>query len=108
MKIPLYNLRYKIAADGSAQMAIIATRWTAYNNELQHSVAIPQGIASGFLRPSLKQEIKFDNLRKHKLLLLTPYIAGSVNENNHYNENINKVLPERSNRFTAGLDAKLG
>lgn len=108
MKIPLYNLRYKIADDGSAQMAVSVTRWTAYNNELQHSVNIPQGIAYGFLKPSLKQEMKFDNLKKHKLLLLTPYLAASATEKNPYNEDLKKITPDNNTRLTAGLDAKIG
>lgn len=108
MKIPLHNLRYKIAPDGSAQMAISVTRWTAYNNELQHSVQVPQGVASGFLRPSLKQEARFGSLKKHKQLLLTPYVAATNTQDNPYNEDLKKVTPDKSTRFTAGLDAKIG
>jgi hypothetical protein len=108
MKIPLHNLRYKIAPDGSVQMAISVTRWTAYNNELQHSVKIPQGVSGGFLRPSLKQEAKFSGLRKHKQLLLTPYIAATNTENNLYNEDLKKITTDRSTHLTAGLDAKIG
>lgn len=106
MKIPLYNLRYKQNTNGNVEMGISSTRMIQHKQEIHHFPSAPQNAIEPIMKPSLKQPVVFENLKKQKLFLLTPYFLSAKNRENRIIDD--KLVKDKKWKNTVGVDAKMG
>lgn len=105
MKIPLFNLRYSFNDDGKVNMGLSAFRAIQSKQEYHHFPAIPPNIQDAEMKPSLKQPIVFNKLKKHNLFLISPFLSHNTNQTNLFNNNdyTGRIV---TNQLNFGIDFK--
>ena len=108
MQIPISSLRFQ-DIDGETTMGISVFRWIPAKNEgdIYPAISNEWGQTS-HLKPSLYQEVVFEDLSPKKPLYITPYILTSFEQENTLNEGETAYEYGQDFKFEPGLDVKYG
>ena len=108
MLIPISSLRFQ-DMDGQTVMGINVFRWIPAKDEGDIFPAISNEWGpTGHIKPSLYEEVVFEDLSPKKPLHITPYILTSFVEENQINETETAYDYGKESRFEPGLDIKYG
>ncbi|MBT3243121.1 MAG: carbohydrate binding family 9 domain-containing protein [Bacteroidetes bacterium] len=106
-KIPLSSLRYQLN-DGIVTMGLTSCWFIPAKNELVCSPSILPDYALGNWKPSMAQEVFFEELNSKKPLYISPYLLGGIAYQHELNETETSYIKTTTPKFDAGLDLKLG
>ncbi len=108
MRIPVSSLRFT-DIDGRVEMGMIVWRWTARSQETSIFPVFEPiwGVWSPF-KPSMAQQIVFEEMFSRKPLYLTPFILGGKGFTNELNDDETAYLYTADNPREFGLDLKYG
>lgn len=108
MQIPISSLRFQ-DIDGETTMGISVFRWIPAKNEgdIYPAISNEWGQTS-HLKPSLYQEVVFEDLSPKKPLYITPYVLTSFEQENTLNEGETAYEYGQNFKFEPGLDVKYG
>ena len=108
MQIPISSLRFQ-DIDGKTVMGISVFRWIPAKDEGYIFPAISNEWGpTSHLKPSLYQEVVFDELSPKKPLYITPYVLTSFEQANELNDAETAYDFSQDFKFEPGLDVKYG
>ncbi len=107
VRIPFSSLRFQ-QIDGTVVMGINVNRKVARKTERVVFPATPTVADWAFLKPSLAQKIRFEGVKPHTPLYITPYALGGSGFQNNLNETANGYQKNNSNTSDIGVDLKYG
>jgi hypothetical protein len=108
MLIPISSLRFQ-DINGQTVMGISVFRWIPAKDEGDIFPAISNEWGpTGHIKPSLYEEVVFEDLSPKKPLHITPYILTAFVEENQLNEAETAYDYGKESRFEPGLDIKYG
>lgn len=107
-RVPFSSLRFQ-DEDGRVVMGLICWRWIAHKNEVVTFPKIsPEWGGWSFWKPSLAQEIIFEDVFSKKPLYVAPYILGGFGLSFELNEAETAYERRDDPALEAGLDIKYG
>jgi hypothetical protein len=108
IQIPISSLRFQ-DIDGKTVMGLSVFRWIPAKNEGDIFPAISNewGPTSN-MKPSLYEEVVFEDLSPKKPLYITPYLLTGFDQQNNLNETGTAYEYSGNFRFEPGLDIKYG
>ena len=108
MQIPISSLRFQ-DIDGQTVMGISVFRWLPAKNEgyIFPAISNEWGPIS-HMKPSLYEEVVFNDLSPKKPLHIAPYLLTSYEQNNELNETETAYEYSGGFKFEPGLDIKYG
>jgi len=108
MLIPISSLRFQ-DIDGQTVMGISVFRWIPAKDEGDIFPAISNEWGpTSHIKPSLYEEVVFEDLSPKKPLHITPYILAAFVQENQLNEAETAYVYGQDYRFEPGLDVKYG
>lgn len=107
-RVPFSSLRFQ-DEDGRVVMGLICWRWIAHKNEVVIFPKIsPEWGGWSFWKPSLAQEIIFEDVFSRKPLYVAPYLLGGFGRSFELNEAETAYERRDDPALEAGLDIKYG
>jgi hypothetical protein len=108
MQIPISSLRFQ-DIDGQTVMGISVFRWIPAKNEGDIFPAISNEWGpTSYLKPSLYEEVVFEDLSPKKPLYITPYVLAAFEQQNELNDAETAHEYSQDFKFEPGLDIKYG
>jgi len=108
MLIPISSLRFQ-DIDGKTEMGISVLRWLPAKDEMQiFPVISNEWGPTSHLKPSLYEEVLFEDLSPKKPLHITPYLLTGFDQQNELNEAETAYEYSEDFKFEPGLDIKYG
>ncbi len=108
MQIPISSLRFQ-DIDGQTVMGISVFRWIPAKNEGDIFPAISNEWGqTSHLKPSLYEEVVFQELSPKKPLYITPYLLTGFEQQNELNDAETAYEYSEDFKFEPGLDIKYG
>lgn len=108
MKIPLSILRFN-AEDGVTNMGLGLYRYSAHDKIMDVYPAISNQFGFfSFSKPSLTQDVAFENLENKRPVYFTPFVLGSSSTQSDLNTMADGYTTTRTNDFSAGFSAQYG
>ena len=108
MQIPISSLRFQ-DIDGQTVMGISVFRWIPAKNEGDIFPAISNEWGpTSYLKPSLYEEVVFEDLSPKKPLYITPYVLAAFEQQNELNDVETAHEYSQDFKFEPGLDIKYG
>jgi len=108
MLIPISSLRFQ-DIDGQTVMGLSVFRWIPAKNEGDVFPAISNEYGQfSHLKPSLYEEVVFEELSPKKPLLITPYLLTGFDQGNELNDAESAYEYKQDFKFEPGLDIKYG
>ncbi len=108
MRIPISSIRFQDNG-GKAIMGITVWRWIPHKNETIIFPAIhPKYGDFAMMKPSLTQEVIFEDIQPKKPLYIAPYALAGYSMSNDLNDDETKYINESEPTIEAGLDIKYG
>ena len=108
MQIPISSLRFQ-DIDGLTVMGISVLRWIPAKNEGDIFPAISnEWGTTSYIKPSLYQEVVFEELSPKKPLYITPYVLTGFDLQNELNNDETAYEYGQDFKFEPGLDIKFG
>jgi hypothetical protein len=108
MLIPISSLRFQ-DMNGLTIMGLSVLRWIPVKDELYTFPAISNEWGpTSHMKPSLYEEVVFENLSPKKPLHIAPYILTAYEQEHELNETETAYVYGDNYRFEPGLDIKYG
>lgn len=108
IKIPFSILRFS-SNDGLTKMGLSFYRYSAHDKKLDVYPAISNEFGFfSFSKPSLSQDVVFENIKNENPLYFTPFILGSRSTISELNEQETGYKSSKNNDFSAGFSAQYG
>jgi hypothetical protein len=108
MQLPISSLRFQ-DMDGQTVMGISAFRWIPAKDEGDIFPAISNEWGpTSHVKPSLYQEVVFEDLSPKKPLYITPYLLTGFDQKNELTSDETAYEYSKKFRFEPGLDIKYG
>jgi hypothetical protein len=108
MQIPISSLRFQ-DIDGKTVMGISVFRWIPARDEGDIFPAISnQWGPTSHMKPSLFQEVVFEDLSPKKPLYITPYLLTGVDQEHRLNDAETAYEYGKDFKFEPGIDIKYG
>lgn len=106
-KIPLSSLRFQ-ESDGKVIMGLTIARFIPAKNEMDVFPSISPDYSLGTWKPSLAQDVVFENLQTRKPFYLSPYVLAGIGREADLNGEESAYEHSTKPKFDAGLDLKVG
>jgi len=108
MQIPISSLRFQ-DINGKSVMGISVLRWLPAKDEMQIFPAISNEWGpTSHLKPSLYEEVVFEDLSPKKPLHIAPYLLTGFDQQNELNDAETAYEYSQDFKFEPGLDVKYG
>ncbi|MCH7574450.1 MAG: carbohydrate binding family 9 domain-containing protein [Candidatus Marinimicrobia bacterium] len=107
LRIPFSSLRFQ-DKDGQVVMGLIAWRYLAQKNEFVSFPPYDPQWSWGFVKPSIAQDVSFENVFASRPLYITPYFLGGNVETVKLNDVETGYLHASSPQRNFGADLKVG
>lgn len=107
VRIPFSSLGFQ-DVDGRVEMGLYVQRGIARKNERITFPEVPANIARAYFKPSLAQKIVFNDIKSSRLLHITPYLSGGLEQNQQLNESGIKYSKNNDYTYETGFDIKYG
>lgn len=106
MKIPFNILRFD-TKDQLTKMGLSAYRYSAFDKKMDTYPAISNQFGFfSFGKPSLTQDVSFENIKNKRPLYFTPFILGSKGESSTLNATEDAYISTQTQDLSAGFSAQ--
>lgn len=106
MKIPFNILRFD-TKDQLTTMGLTAYRYSAFDKKMDTYPAISNQFGFfSFAKPSLTQDVSFENVKNKRLLYFTPFVLGSMGKSSALNESEDEYITTETEDLSAGFSAQ--
>ena len=107
MRIPISSIRFQ-DNDGQVTMGLMTWRWIGRKSEGHSFPETPPKWYLSYLKPSIMQDVVFDDMYSRKPVYITPYGLGGMGRYEELDTDETAYIQDNDNTFDLGLDVKYG